>query len=64
MASTQTLADVVAVLDELFPPAGAEAWDRVGLVTGRLDQEVSSIRLVVDVVADTVAEAVADRVDL
>ena len=64
MAATPTLADAVAVLDELFPPAGAEAWDRVGLVTGRLDQEVSSIRLVVDVVADTVQEAVADSVDL
>jgi dinuclear metal center YbgI/SA1388 family protein len=64
VAAIPTLVDVVSVLDELFPPAGAEAWDRVGLVAGRLDQEISSIRLVVDVVADTVNEAVTDSVDL
>jgi dinuclear metal center YbgI/SA1388 family protein len=64
VASVPTLATVVSILEEIFPPAGAEAWDRVGLVTGRLNQEVSSIRLVVDVVSDTVNEAVSDSVDL
>jgi dinuclear metal center YbgI/SA1388 family protein len=59
-----TLREVVGVLDDMFPPAGAEAWDRVGLVTGRLDQEIGHIRLVVDVVKDTVDEAIGDSVDL
>ena len=28
-----TLAEVVHVLDRLYPPAAAESWDAVGLVT-------------------------------
>ena len=34
--SAPTLAEVVALLHEWFPPATAEAWDAVGLVAGAL----------------------------
>lgn len=59
-----TLDEVIAVLEGLWPPSGAEAWDAVGLVTGQRSQPVRHIRLVVDVVRDTVDEAIADEVDL
>ena len=59
-----TLAEVVSILHELWPIAGAEEWDAPGLVTGRADLPVRSIRLAVDAVAATVSEAVAANVDL
>ena len=43
-----TLADVIAVLDGLYPPATAQSWDRVGLVTGDPRQSVGRIHLAVD----------------
>ena len=59
-----TLGEVCDRLDDLWPPAGAEPWDAVGLVVGRRDAAISHIRLVVDVVPDTVAQAIDDGVDL
>jgi dinuclear metal center YbgI/SA1388 family protein len=56
---TTTLSDVLAVTESLWPSAGAEGWDAVGLVSGDPRVEVSSIRLAVDAVLDTVDEAVA-----
>jgi dinuclear metal center YbgI/SA1388 family protein len=44
--------------------AGAEAWDAVGLISGDLDAEVTSIRLAVDAVLDTVDEAIASKASL
>ena len=60
----QTLAEVIQVLHELWPVAGAEDWDAPGLVTGRLDQPVRSIRFAVDAVAATIAEAVGANIDV
>ena len=54
------LADVVAVLEDLYPPAWAESWDAVGLVVGDPDAVVRRVLFAVDPVADVVAEA-ADR---
>jgi dinuclear metal center YbgI/SA1388 family protein len=53
------LADVVATLDERYPPAWAEPWDRVGLVLGEPGAEVDTVLFVVDCVPETVEEAVA-----
>jgi dinuclear metal center YbgI/SA1388 family protein len=53
-----TVADVAAVVERLWPAAGAEAWDSVGLIAGDLDAPVGSILLAVDAVLDTVDEAV------
>ena len=55
-----TVADVTAVVERLWPASGAEAWDSVGLITGDLDAEVTSILLAVDAVLDTVDEAVGN----
>ena len=58
------LRDVVALLEEFYPPATAQSWDRVGLVAGDPDQPVASILLAVDPTLEVIAEAVAEGVDL
>jgi dinuclear metal center YbgI/SA1388 family protein len=52
--------DVVAAMDEWFPPGRAEPWDAVGLVCGDPDEPVNSVHLAVDCVPGTVREAVAE----
>lgn len=61
---TATLADVVAVLEDLYPPSTAEQWDAVGLVAGDPAAPVRRVLLAVDPVADVVEEAVAWGADL
>lgn len=61
---TATLADVEAVVESLWPVAGAEAWDAVGLLSGDPASEVGRIHLAVDAVLDTVDEAIGARADL
>lgn len=61
---TPTVADVVSAVELLWPAAGAESWDAVGLVAGEPDAEVSRILLAVDAVLDTVDEAVASGTDM
>ncbi|MEO6532780.1 MAG: Nif3-like dinuclear metal center hexameric protein [Pseudolysinimonas sp.] len=51
-----TLADADAAIAALWPPAGAESWDAVGLVAGDPDAEVQAIHLAVDAVPETVDE--------
>ena len=52
-----TLRDVVAVLDETYPPDTAQSWDQVGLVTGDLDQPVRRILAAVDPTLAVIDEA-------
>jgi dinuclear metal center YbgI/SA1388 family protein len=52
-----TLGDVVAALDELYPPQWAEDWDAVGLVCGDPADPVRRIAFAVDPVKATVDEA-------
>ena len=59
-----SLADVTRVAHDLWPQAGAEEWDASGLAVGRLDDPVDSIHLAVDVVSDTVDEAIEANADL
>ena len=56
--------DVVSLLEDRYPPAGAEPWDTVGLVAGNPEQEVRSVLFAIDPVSDVVAEAVEAGVDL
>ncbi|WP_180357789.1 Nif3-like dinuclear metal center hexameric protein [Streptomyces sp. NP160] len=62
--STPTLAQVVAVLDELYPPSWAEDWDRPGLVCGDPDALVDRVLLAVDPVEEVVDEAVDEGAQL
>lgn len=59
-----TLAEVVGVLDRLYPPGTAESWDAVGLVTGDPAQPVRRVLYAVDPVDAVVDEAVAWGADL
>ena len=59
-----TLRDVVTVLDQLYNPSRAEAWDAVGTVCGDPDQAVRRILFAVDPVREVVAEAIDGRYDL
>ncbi|SDQ04219.1 Nif3-like dinuclear metal center hexameric protein [Quadrisphaera sp. DSM 44207] len=64
MSPAPTVADVVAVLERLYPPRWAADWDRVGLVCGDPRAPVERILLAVDPTADVAAEAVAAGADL
>ncbi|GAA0995693.1 Nif3-like dinuclear metal center hexameric protein [Subtercola frigoramans] len=56
--------DVNAVIEGLWPIEHAEPWDSPGLVSGSPEEEVTSIHLAVDAVAETVDEAVASGAGL
>ncbi|ROP65937.1 dinuclear metal center YbgI/SA1388 family protein [Curtobacterium sp. PhB130] len=59
-----TLRDLQAVIESLWPVAGTESWDSVGLVSGNPDAVVEHVHLAVDAVPDTAREAVALGADL
>lgn len=52
-----SLADVITVLEALYPPETAQSWDRVGLVTGDPEQPVTRILLAVDPTLAVIDEA-------
>lgn len=52
------ISDVVAQMDAAFPPALAEDWDRVGLVVGDPQDEVTKVGFAVDPCEATVNEAI------
>jgi len=58
------LHEVVAAIERLYPPHTALAWDRVGLVSGDLDQPVSLVHLAVDPTLAVIEEARAAGADL
>jgi len=64
VAGSSTVAEVNAVVERLWPLAGAEAWDAPGLLAGEPSAPVSKIHLAVDAVIDTVDEAIELGADL
>ena len=61
---TASLREVIAALEDAYPPALAESWDAVGLVCGDPDELVRRVLIAVDPVADTVAEALEQDAQL
>ena len=61
---TVPLREVVAALERLYPVDTASSWDRVGLVTGDLDQPVSLVHFAVDPTLAVIEEARAAGADL
>ena len=59
-----TVRDVQRAVETLWPAAGAEEWDAIGLVSGDPEAPVSRILLAVDAVAATVDEAVGTGAQL
>ncbi|RKN56236.1 Nif3-like dinuclear metal center hexameric protein [Micromonospora costi] len=62
--SGPTVTEVVAELERRYPPIWAEDWDRVGLVLGEPSAPVRRVLCVVDVVPETVAEALDAGVEM
>ncbi|WP_031508426.1 Nif3-like dinuclear metal center hexameric protein [Streptomyces megasporus] len=58
------LSDVIAALDDLWPPERAEQWDAVGTVCGDPDAEVNRVLIAVDPVQEIADEAVELGADL
>jgi dinuclear metal center YbgI/SA1388 family protein len=58
------LREVVTALERLYPPDTALSWDRVGLVSGHLDQPVSLVHFAVDPTLAVIEEARAGGADL
>ena len=58
------LREVVAALERLYPPHTALSWDRVGLVSGDLDQLVSLVHFAVDPTLAVIEEARVAGADL
>lgn len=58
------LRDVVAQIEELYPPESAAGWDRVGLVTGDLDQPVRRVLFALDPTLAVIEEAAEWGADL
>jgi dinuclear metal center YbgI/SA1388 family protein len=56
-ASAPVLGDVVAALERLWPVSSAAEWDRVGLVSGDLDQPVRRILFALDPTLAVIDEA-------
>ncbi len=54
------LAEVIAVLDQAYPPGLAHDWDSVGLVCGDPDETIDSVTVAVDATA-AVVETVGPR---
>jgi dinuclear metal center YbgI/SA1388 family protein len=59
-----TLREFLDVIEALWPVAGSEPWDSVGLVSGDLAAGIEHVHLAVDAVPDTAREAVAIGADL
>lgn len=57
---TVRLADVIAVLDDAYPPRLAHDWDSVGLVCGDPDDPIDSVTVAVDA-TEAVVDAVGPR---
>lgn len=63
-SAAPTLGQVVAVLEQMYDPAWARDWDRVGLVCGDPASVVRRVMLAVDPTQAVVEEALAWRADL
>ncbi|AGU15517.1 hypothetical protein CARG_06965 [Corynebacterium argentoratense DSM 44202] len=57
--STATVADVIAVMEQAYPPELAESWDKVGLICGDPDAPVRRVGFALDC-TNAVAQAAVD----
>jgi dinuclear metal center YbgI/SA1388 family protein len=59
-----SLSKLIEVAEELWPTSGAEEWDRPGIVSGDMDQEVTKVLLSVDVTNELLDDAIVGGFDL
>jgi len=53
-----TVAEILAILDQIAPPELAEDYDNIGLLAGRMDAPVETILTALDLTAGVIEEAV------
>lgn len=58
------VSEIIAAAESLWPQAGADEWDRPGLVAGAFHQEVKKVLLSVDVTSELLDDAVSGGIDL
>jgi dinuclear metal center YbgI/SA1388 family protein len=63
-SESSTVGDVFAAVNDLWPFAVAEEWDRVGLSAGSAQAPATRVLLVVDVTEQTVKEAITGGYDV
>lgn len=56
--------EIITRLELLSPPSFAEEWDNVGLLVGRMDQEISSVYVALDVTDKVIEEAIQCGADM
>lgn len=54
-----TTRDLVAIIEELYPPSLAQSWDQVGLICGRLEQHVTGVLIGIDLTDAMIDTALA-----
>ena len=59
-----TCREIITLLQEQSPEEFACDWDNVGLLVGDFDQEIKKAYIALDATEETIAEAVAEGVDL
>lgn len=59
-----TIHDVLGAAESLWPVAGAEDWDRPGLICGSTSSTVKTVLLTVDVTLGVIEDAIAGDFDL
>lgn len=59
-----TVAEVVRLLEQRYPPALASDWDAIGLVVGDPAASVASVLFAVDPVPAVIDQALMERVDM
>ena len=58
-----TIGELCSVIEILWPESGAEGWDAVGLIVGNRHDQISHVRLCVDVTLDVIDDAREAGVD-
>lgn len=56
--------DIIGNLEKKYPKANAESWDNVGLIVGKLNQEVRKVQLSLDATDKAIENAIKNNADL
>lgn len=59
-----TSREIIAVLDNVYPPSLASSWDNPGLLAGRADKTVRGVYIALDATDKVIAEAIRVQADM
>ena len=58
------LEDIINFLEKKYSPELAEKWDNSGLIIGRKESNISAVMICLDITADVIEQAAANRAEL